>query len=332
MSPWSVGSLSGDAAITEAIAARDHNNLYQASRYLVDRDRYRSFCAFYSVMRVVDDAVDALPARKSLTATAIVAELKKLARWRAATLASVRDIGAADLTVVRLDHPQADALFRELHCASHLFPIARSCWTHFFRSMRRDLRQTRFPTFGDFLRYTDGASVSPTQIFLTLASACPSPHGQYVLRSPRALAAAALHLGRFAYLAHILRDLATDLANPQSPLVYLADDDLLAHGLLLREVIDDVQRGQSRPALRDLVAVLALRSRAELDLGRSALAILGAEIAPPLGAVISYTISMYEEILRRIEEKHDPIQYSARLSAEDQRAIAEKAVIGPRIA
>lgn len=327
---WSPGSLSGDAAITERIAARDNNNLYQASRYLIELDRYRSFCAFYSVMRVVDDAIDALPARQSLAAATIAAELKKLARWRQATISASRNGDDPDLAMIRFDHPHAESLVRELHLASQLFTIPRSCWTSFFRSMRRDLKQTRFETFRDFLRYTDGASVSPTLIFLTLASARPISDSSYAPHSTRALAAAALHLGRFAYLAHILRDLAIDLADPDNLLVYLADDDLVAHGLRLSDVVDDVQSGESRPALRALVADLAARARAELALGQRLLPTFVGAVSPRLSAVIAYTVSMYEEILRRIEETRDPIRHSARLSADDQCAIAEQASLKPR--
>jgi hypothetical protein len=47
--------------VTEAIASRDHNNLYITSSFFMDRMKYKAFCAFYAVMRLVDDRIDNLP-------------------------------------------------------------------------------------------------------------------------------------------------------------------------------------------------------------------------------------------------------------------------------
>jgi phytoene/squalene synthetase len=47
--------------VTEAIASKDHNNLYITSLFFKDRLKYKAFCAFYAVMRIVDDRIDNLP-------------------------------------------------------------------------------------------------------------------------------------------------------------------------------------------------------------------------------------------------------------------------------
>jgi phytoene/squalene synthetase len=58
-------SLTGPFAATEAIAGRDQNNLYLTSCFFRDAHRYEAFCAYYAVMRVVDDGTDECGARPS---------------------------------------------------------------------------------------------------------------------------------------------------------------------------------------------------------------------------------------------------------------------------
>ena len=324
MAVWAPGSLDGDAATTEAIASRDGNNLYQASCFMQEPERYRSFCAFYSIMRVVDDAIDSLPPRGGLQPEVIAELAASLRAWEQAILAMTDQPWPQTSPGGHLAPDAIDALFRELRIAASRFPIPRRCWTRFFRSMRRDLLWAPFPTYRAFLEYTEGASVAPTFIFLILASARPSAPESYVLSPEWRVASAARHLGRFAYLAHILRDLSVDLADPENPLVYLAAEDLAAYGLSLTDLLDDVQRGRCRPAVRGMVADLAKRSRGELSIGQRHLGTFIDQIAPPLGRVILFTVAMYDEILRRIESTHDPILHSARLSAHDQSVIASR--------
>ena len=63
---WGPGSLSGLYAIVEEIAAKDLNNLYRTSCFFADPNRYKSFCAVYAVMRIVDDRLDEIIARNDV--------------------------------------------------------------------------------------------------------------------------------------------------------------------------------------------------------------------------------------------------------------------------
>ena len=80
--PGAVGDDGRHAA--EAIAARDQNSLYMTSRFFADPRRYESFCAYYALMRVVDDRIDELPNRRLLSERDRTAEHDVVAAWEEA--------------------------------------------------------------------------------------------------------------------------------------------------------------------------------------------------------------------------------------------------------
>ena len=70
-------------AVAEAIASRDLNNLYLASSFFADHEKYNAFCAYYALMRVVDDRIDALPTRMGLSDRERCAEHEIVSAWDA---------------------------------------------------------------------------------------------------------------------------------------------------------------------------------------------------------------------------------------------------------
>jgi len=55
-------------------------------------------------------------------------------------------------------------LLRSLTISLKKFPIPKKIWRNFFRAMRTDAQSNRFFIFEDFLKYCEGATVSPTVI------------------------------------------------------------------------------------------------------------------------------------------------------------------------
>lgn len=314
--------------VAESIAARDLNNLYLTSRFFADPARYWSFCALYAVMRVVDDRVDALPSRSGLSDAERVRELAAIDDWEA----SVAAIYAGEVPPAH--GPEAPPEAREIRRAlleamadAHpLFPVPWELWREFFAAMRRDIHRPRFSSYREFLRYAEGATVAPTTIYLILLAAQAKPDGgPYRLPAGFDPLAAGRALGLFAYLTHIIRDLAEDLATGEEGLLYLAADDMRAFGVSEEMLRADMGRGGASPQLTALLAELGDRARGYLERGRQALESLQGKLTPDCAYILELIVAVYREALDKIAAVgFDPFTGRHRLTAEDKARVAEQ--------
>jgi hypothetical protein len=126
------------------------------------------------------------------------------------------------------------------------------------------------------------------------------------------------HLGRFAYLTHVLRDLPPDLAAGERGLLYLAADDMERFGITEKALRRDLARGRASPGVRELLAELGGRARGHLERGR---ALLGG-LSPDRAFILTLIVAIYEEALKRLEVRgHDPFPERHRLGVRDQRRV-----------
>ncbi len=308
----------------ETIAARDLNNLYLTSCYFADRQRYWAFCAMYSVMRVVDDRIDAIPSRSDLDTDQRQREHAVVDAWAAALEGAQRGAPASRRQIAACEDPQAADLLQVCADAMHRFPVPLSLWRNFFAAMHLDLDQPRFATYQGFLDYTEGASVAPTTIYLYLISAQQAAPGEpYLLPADFDLIGCGRHLGTFAYLGHIVRDLAEDLATGDEGLIYVATDDLTHFGLDEAALRRDLAAKKASPALRQLVAELRLRSGRHLTAGRRLLAPLSGSLAADCSYILELILTIYQRVLGKIEQAgDDPMAERHRLSMEEKEEIA----------
>jgi len=311
-------------AAAEAVAAKDQNNLYVVSRYFADREKYLAFCAFYAVMRLVDDRIDAIPSRNELAPEAKAYEHRVVDFWQRA----VEECRAGTVPVVA-EIPEGlpasvPELLAALTHASRCFPVPGVLWRNFFAAMHRDLDSHRFATYRDFLDYAEGAAVAPTTIYLYLVASRRSALGEpYVLPSGFDLLASGHHLGVFAYLGHILRDLAADLATGREGLLYIAADDLEAFGLTESMLFADLARRQASPPLRALVGEIVERAFQFLEGGRRLLKALDGELTPDCAFALELIVTIYREVVDRIVAcSYDPLLGKHHLTVGDKKRIA----------
>lgn len=287
----------------EEIAARGRSNLYVVSQFLGDRRRYESFIAMYSVMRVIDDLVDAVPNVETLDRKKrdrLEGELKQW--WN-----RIEDAYAGN--------PRREPLDVALASALAVFPIPKPTWRSFLRAMHDDLCHDRFETPESFLEYAEGAAAAPTTIYVFLLCAQPTTAGSLANGRGTGIARYEVadagdgfdylfcgrELGIFAYLAHILRDVAKDLRIGERGRIYIPATDLAEAGLSEDELRLLIRTGLDDPRWRKLVATLVRRARRfEVTGVREARARFPV-MEPDCRFILALIISLYRDLLDAIE-------------------------------
>lgn len=298
---WKPGSLQGADAVAETVAAKDLNNLYRTSCFFADAERYRVFCALYSVMRIVDDRVDDVLARKGVGAEERAQERDILEAWHRIVTACLEGSSPAEDDIRGSDYPRIDELLTAFKEAIRKFPVPAVLWENFFTAMRRDLEQYGFATYSEFLEYTEGASVAPATIYLYLIAAeQDSEEDAFYPPSDFDLIQCGRQLGLFTYIGHILRDLARDLAAGDQGLLYLAADDMAAHGLTAQTLLTDLASGSSSPPLRALTCDLVERARAAAERGRACMQVLEGKLSSDRAFILELIVRIYEKVVEKI--------------------------------
>ncbi len=320
---WTPGSLEGVYAVAESIAAKDRNNLYRASCYFREEERYRAFCASYAIMRIVDDRVDGFLAKPHASAEDRARETRAVEGWSHVISALLNDDTPAPCDVTKTDQQGIGELLAAFADSVDQFPIPGRLWDDFFAAMHHDLQCGQFSTYDQYLEYTAGASVAPTTIYLHLILGEPRgrrgafhpPQDFDIVQCGRAL-------GRFAYIAHILRDLREDLMTGESGLLYLAADDMAAHGVTATSLRLDASAGTAGPQQRALVRDLAERAWSMAQEGRRYLAALDGRLSVDRTFVLELIVGIYEGVLRKIAScSYDVMAERHRLTSSEKERI-----------
>ena len=330
---WTPGTLSGSAGVAEAIAAKDFTNLYRTSCYFRDKERYRAFCAMYAVMRVVDDRVDDLLAAPRSTTYATAQTREAVTAWHRAVRRCLSGGQPGPEQVRACNHPNARELLLALSDAVEQFRVPVRLWDDFFAAMLQDLKGKSFATYTEFLAYTDGAAVAPTTIYLYLVSSEHRKHEMaFAPPDDFDIARCGSALGRFAYLAHILRDLRQDLMAGEQGLLYLATEDMAAHDVTLASLRREARARSSGPQLRALVRELANRATTLASTGRGYLATLHGRLSMDRAFVLELIVRIYEAGLSKIAScSHDVMQERHRLTSDEKERIAIQTATSQRL-
>jgi phytoene synthase len=319
---WHPGSLTGTDSIAEMIAAKDLNNLYRASCFFTEIERYRAFCALYAVMRLVDDCVDAVLS-EGLDSDAVPHTQRILVAWEHAVSAAMADQLPSSAEVQATKEPRAADVLDAFGRGIARFPVEPSLWSAFFDAMKRDLERDRFQTFEEFLRYARGATVAPTTIYLYLITAEQGTDGVFRIPADFDLQGCGYNLGLFAYVSHVLRDLRQDLVTGEKGLVYLAGDDMAAHRVTEETLLEDLGREHASPALKALVEDLAGRADTWRRAGEAQLTPLKEQLPADRMFVLRLIVRLYMATLEKIAAcDFDPMTEHHLLTDADKERLA----------
>jgi 15-cis-phytoene synthase len=203
-------------------------------------------------------------------------------------------------------HPVSRALAASLA----EFPIPQQGFADLLAGCRRDLVQTRYPTYDDLLEYCREVAVSISEISLGIfgtRDVAAHEHGR--------------HLALGLQLTNILRDVAEDLERDR---IYLPLEELARFGV----GEDGLRRGLATPGVREL---LAFQSARALHHFRAAAPLLDC-IDPDARRTTGLLGAVYVHVLREIQHRdHDVFHGRVRLSTPRKIAIAARGVLRPRI-
>lgn len=271
----------------ERIAATNDGDLYRTSQFLRTPAKYHAFIAMYSVMRVVDDLIDNVVDKSEAPLSTRNALKAELDRWEARIRSAYEG------------RPFRESLDIALSAAARTFEIPLQIWLDFLDAMRFDVDYPRFRDFDQFLNYAEGATVAPTSIAVFLLMSRMEDDRVFRVRNFD-YQRCARQLGRFAYIAHILRDFKKDFAVGDQGLLYISSQDLAEHQLTedaLRLMLAQ-RKGDDRWCR--LVHTLSARAREMEEIGTDMACSRYEMMETDCAFILRLIISIYSNLLTRI--------------------------------
>jgi phytoene synthase len=207
-------SLESTYSYCENIAKQKNPFLYYVSSFFKDKNKFKAFCSTYASMRILDDFIDDINNRNSLTSNEKMFYLSEIDRWETLIIDCHNGY--------KFDNPILLALsdtFQNFNF--HLTP-----WIELARSMRCDVEKSRFKTFEEFLKYAEGAAVAPATVCMYVLIAANNGIKYDCEMKDLDPYYYAKDLAIFCYLTHILRDISCDLELGEKGLIYISQDDM----------------------------------------------------------------------------------------------------------
>lgn len=284
-------SLAAAYAECEQLAGRDKPHLYAAA-HLFDRPEVkRAFVATYASMRLIDDAIDGIPHRATLSESQREVELARVAHW-------VELIRAA-----RIGTNHAEGTWMALADTFSRFDLPLDPWLNLATAMTSDVNSTSFRTWDELRQYMQGASVAPAVVFMYLVLMRPDASGIFRTNwSYREVHAATEDLAIFCYSVHILRDVAADLSVGGSGLIYLPQDELAEFGLHAPDLYAMREQQRAERPYHELANLQATRAREHLRRGRESMKRVLDEAEPSNGRALLLLVDTYERILNELQD------------------------------
>ena len=199
-----------------------------------DEPRYQAFRICYRSMRRIDDLVD----DRKAAGTALSAD--EVTHYRGLIEAWIDRLRSGDTT---------DPFLSDFQPVLQEFSIPCWPWERLANAMIYDLDHDGFARFSTFLRYSEGAAISPAAVFMHLCGVQEREDGTI---APPAfdIRRACRPLALFSYLVHIIRDFEID---HKRGLNYYADEHLGERGLSREHLRAVAEGGEIPESLRDLM-------------------------------------------------------------------------------
>ena len=296
--------------LCDRVARRDKPHLHAAAQYFAFPETRRAFGATYASMRLVDDFVDNIPNRSTLSDHTRRVAAETVARW----LLLVRDARAGRAGTGPVWQALSDTFSR--------FALPLEPWEDLAKAMQSDLYAAMFRDWEHLRTYMKGASVAPAVIFMHLVMMQPTDaRGRF--ENPwehSRVARATEDLAIFCYWVHILRDVANDLSVGRSGLVYLPQADLDAFEVSVTDLHGMKEAAKASEAYIRLAHFEADRARVHLEQGQVHLREILAIVPPENARALSTLVDTYVALLDNLAQHHFDVFARSLELTEDQRS------------
>lgn len=254
------------------------NPILDIAARLWETDRYDAFKICYRSMRRLDDLVDH---RKETGEPINAAEVELFTRMMADWVKQVAERKVTDPFVAQMVE------------TTDRFAIPLWPWERLVRSMVYDLTHNGYASFLQFLRYTEGAAISPAAIFMHLIG-LPKVGDlpAYDIRE------GARALALFSYLVHIVRDFQKD---HKANLNYFCDDLMTRAGVSREECTEIAQSEEPTKAFRRLIAEYVRLAEFYRQKARRKIDSLLPLLEPRYQLSLELIYQLYEQIFAKID-------------------------------
>ena len=272
----------------QSIAKQKNPFLYFVSSFFEDKNKFKAFCSTYASMRILDDYVDSIKNRAKLNRYEKIFYLKEISKWE--------NLITDCYNGKRVEDP----ILLALSDTFKTFNVSLSPWTNLASAMRWDIENSRFNTFKDFLKYTEGAAIAPATVFTSVLAAQEDGDEYDCFVSVANPYLYSKDLAIFCYLTHILRDVSIDLELGEDGLIYLPLEDLDNYSISKNDLWNFKNSKSINANFKQLMKHQIQRADKFREEGKAMLDKLFIKLDPDCKFIMNLLVSLYERSMDKI--------------------------------
>ena len=199
---------------------KQYSKSYYLGSMLFSFEKFKHICAFYGLVRYVDDIVDT----NKLTSKEKTHKLNNTKKQ----FFFLYNISKCNLEKVNWDN--YPIIFYSVFYTIHTLEIPRELFVRFFKSMEMDLEKFKYNTYDDLLDYMDGSAAMVGEVMLYIMKCDTNYYDQKIDSFTRF----AKSLGVAFQLTNFIRDINEDISmNPSR--IYMPQLELQQFNINLNE-------------------------------------------------------------------------------------------------
>jgi phytoene/squalene synthetase len=257
------------------------NSRLAVAASLWDPERISAFKTCYKSMRMMDDLVDDRKEKETpITPKEKEYLTSELNNW-------VHAIN---------ERTPKNKLQKKLISTLDKFKIPTYLWENLAESMIYDLDHNGFETFDNFLKYSEGAAVSPGAVGMHLGAISKNGEGYLppkfdILESSRSLA-------RFCYITHIMRDFQED---QNKNLNYFSNDRIEKSGLSTSSLKEIAASGKINSGFREMMGMYYKDGEKYQKESRDMINKISKDMEPKYHLSLELILDLYSQVFERID-------------------------------